>query len=157
MSFDFASPLRQAACAAEKLRTNGLLAENENSLFAGEANFLHAAILTDQERVVLGFGSALFPAAFGFRKGIAGFLDEHLAAVYEQAVLTGAKFGAAKSRFAGKLNSFGNRFGERGNRQCGGGNQSKSAEPDILFHERETPFDGISVRRTREHCEKQEA
>src|SRR5437588_12076593 len=81
-----------------------LLAENEHARLAGEAHFLHLAIFADEQRIIAGFGAAIFPAALGFGDHLTAFLYRGFAAVDQKTQFVGSEPRLANSADLAQVN-----------------------------------------------------
>ena len=105
-----------------------LFAEDKYAGLAGEADFLHLAILTDQQGVIDGLGAAVFPATFGFGNNFLALLHGGLVAIDLQTVLTGLQLGFAKLAGVQNVDGLRERLREGWNSQCDRSQQSDTAE-----------------------------
>src|SRR5713226_4977958 len=77
-------------------RSHGLFVEDKNAGLASKADFLHSTILVEQQRIIVGLGAAVFPAAFGLSNDLPALLHGGSIALDLQAVLAGLQLGFAE-------------------------------------------------------------
>ena len=63
-----------------------LLAEDENSCLACEADFLDLSAFSEQHGIISGLGTAVFPPAFGFGNNLLALLNGGLVSIDLQPV-----------------------------------------------------------------------
>jgi len=105
-----------------------LLAEDENTSLACKADFPYLPVLSKQQGIIGGLGTAVFPPAFGFGNDLLAFLDGGLVSFDLQTVFSGLQLGLAKLRGLRNADGLGEGFCKCRYCQCDGGQQSHTAD-----------------------------